>query len=207
MLGCAGGGERTATMSPLTDSDESKPRLFLYVTRTAIGLTTDGLTIDKTTSAFLNLNGDKQTYTMTDLNDDDGLIIAEKKYALSSLNVVITGDKILVKMSSKNEEGLEGVNYFNGEYKYIDSFYKKGYRKKSESGDSEAQKMLGICYERGEGVPKNVILAYKWYELSASQGNQEASKAKEALSVKMTPAEITEAQRLSKEWTPTKGKE
>jgi hypothetical protein len=43
-----------------------------------------------------------------------------------------------------------------------------------------------------------------WYNLAAAQGDKDAAKARDELTAKMTPAQIAEAQRLARQWKPTK---
>ena len=76
------------------------------------------------------------------------------------------------------------------------------YRKSAEQGDAFGQTNLGAMYSRGEGVPKDLAMAYMWRNLAAAQGNEIAKKAREALETLMTPAQIAEGQRLSREWRP-----
>ena len=45
------------------------------------------------------------------------------------------------------------------------------YKKKAEQGDAEAQCSLGDCYRLGLGVEQDYSAAFKWYQLSAEQGN------------------------------------
>ena len=59
-------------------------------------------------------------------------------------------------------------------------------------------------YARGDGVPKDEVIAYMWRNLAAAQGEEIAKKAREALEGMMTPAQIAEGQRLSREWKPKK---
>jgi hypothetical protein len=42
------------------------------------------------------------------------------------------------------------------------------------------------------------------FNLAAAQGDKDAAKARDALASKMTPAQIADAQRLAREWKPTK---
>lgn len=44
-------------------------------------------------------------------------------------------------------------------------------RAKAESGDAYAQRQLGWCYQSGDGAPKDMAEALKWYRQSAAQGN------------------------------------
>jgi len=55
-------------------------------------------------------------------------------------------------------------------------------------------------YATGEGVPKDDVLAYMWYNLAAAQGKQLAARLKDSIEERMTREQIDEAQRLSREW-------
>ena len=50
----------------------------------------------------------------------------------------------------------------------------KWYRKAAEQGNADAQNRLGVRYDRGEGVSKDVKEAAKWYAKSAAQGHPKA---------------------------------
>jgi uncharacterized protein len=63
-----------------------------------------------------------------------------------------------------------------------------------------AQLSLGIAYAYGQGVPRDVVNAYMWISLSAIRGIQ--NKGLVELQRAMTPAQITEAQKLAREWKP-----
>ena len=57
----------------------------------------------------------------------------------------------------------------------------------------------------GEGVPQDYVRAHMWLNLAAAQDKSQyhfAAKARDELAAKMTPAQIAEAQRLAREWTP-----
>ena len=63
-----------------------------------------------------------------------------------------------------------------------------------------AQLYLGQCYVKGEGVPKDFVLGYAWRNLAAARGVQGATKARDTVARKMSPQQIAEAQRYSREW-------
>lgn len=63
-----------------------------------------------------------------------------------------------------------------------------------------AQAALGAAYERGTGVPTDYVLAYMWFNLARAQGHAPVRDAMEALEKKMTPDQIAEAQKRSREW-------
>jgi TPR repeat protein len=53
------------------------------------------------------------------------------------------------------------------------------YTKAANQGLASAQYNLGICYEYGKGVMKNIFKAKEWYKKAADQGYE---KAKDKLS-------------------------
>jgi TPR repeat protein len=65
-----------------------------------------------------------------------------------------------------------------------------------------AQAALGTAYDRGAGVPTDYVLAYMWFNLARAQGYSPppVREAMEALEKKMTPEQIAEAQKRSREW-------
>ena len=58
-------------------------------------------------------------------------------------------------------------------------------------------------YWNGEGVPQDAVLAYMWLSLAAAQ-EPKAVKQRDVAASQMTSDEIAEAQRLAREWRPTK---
>jgi len=76
----------------------------------------------------------------------------------------------------------------------------KYYRQSAERGNRLAQYVLGSMYEKGQGVTRDEVQALMWYNLAAVQGETKARIARDHVTVWMTPAQITEAQRLSREF-------
>jgi TPR repeat protein len=74
----------------------------------------------------------------------------------------------------------------------------------AEQGDASAQYNLGVFYDNGLGVPQNYVTAYMWLNLSAAQGREGAATFRDLIARRMTPAQIAEAQKLAREWKPTK---
>jgi hypothetical protein len=99
----------------------------------------------------------------------------------------------------------------------------------AEKGDAKAQFFLGCMYEDGQGVTQNYTEAIKWYTLAAEQNEPMAqtnlghlyanektgkldyvqahkwfnifgAKEKENIEKLMSPNQITEAQKLAREW-------
>ena len=74
----------------------------------------------------------------------------------------------------------------------------------ANEGDAEAQYWLGVMYANGECVRQDYVYSHMWFNLSGAQGHQGALKNREMVAAKMTPAQIAEAQKLGREWKPTK---
>ena len=77
------------------------------------------------------------------------------------------------------------------------------YRLAAEQGNAIAQSNLGLKYANGEGVPRDLVLAHLWYNLSAAQGDVFGRTSRGIIERRMTPEQIAEAQRLSREWIET----
>ena len=78
----------------------------------------------------------------------------------------------------------------------------KWYRKAAEQGFAFAQYNLGAMYDNGQGVPQDYVQAHMWLNLAAAQGGKEAAKFRDFVASKMTPDQISEAQRRAQEWKP-----
>ena len=93
-----------------------------------------------------------------------------------------------------------GVMYTNGEGVPEDArqavFW---YRKAAGQGNAAAQFNLGVSYAKGEGVPEDDIHAYAWFNLAAAQGLEKSEQARAFIQQRMTPAQIAEAQKLSRQ--------
>jgi S1-C subfamily serine protease len=81
----------------------------------------------------------------------------------------------------------------------------KWYTMAAEQGYAEAQNNLGVMYQRGEGVFQDYVQAYKWHNLASAQVGKKAKENRDILRNRMTPAQIAEAQRLSREFRPRTG--
>ena len=66
-------------------------------------------------------------------------------------------------------------------------------------GNAVAQYNLGQMYIDGNGVPKDYIRAHMWADLAASSGIKLAGIARDTIAKRMTPADISAAQKLARE--------
>jgi len=98
--------------------------------------------------------------------------------------------------------------YDSGKGVHQDSFEAvKWYRKAAEQGIAAAQANLGNMYAQGKGVPQDYVKAHKWYNLAGAGGNNQGKQNRDVLEKKMTPSQVTEAQKLASEWKPKTWKE
>jgi TPR repeat protein len=74
------------------------------------------------------------------------------------------------------------------------------------SGNPFGQCMLGLMYDKGHGVPQDFVLAYKWLDLAAARASHRERdyflRLRNAVASKMSPAQISEGQRLALSWIP-----
>ena len=75
----------------------------------------------------------------------------------------------------------------------------KWWRLAAEQGTAVAQNNLGVMFGNGLGVPQDYIRAYMWWNIAASSGIKEAVSGRNAISKRMTPADISTAQKLARE--------
>ncbi len=81
------------------------------------------------------------------------------------------------------------------------------WRKAAEQGYAKAQYNLGVMYGKGQGVPQDYVLAHMWFDLAASgyapgENRDKAVKNRDIVAKRMTPAQISEAHKLAREWRP-----
>jgi hypothetical protein len=80
------------------------------------------------------------------------------------------------------------------------------YREAADQGEPFAEASLGIMFDFGKGVAKDYFQAYVFYERSISHltGGDRVTvvEMRDAIAVKLTPRQISEAQRTAKQWKP-----
>src|SRR5262249_48511432 len=79
------------------------------------------------------------------------------------------------------------------------------FRLAADQGEAGAQFNLGVLYYTGEGVPQDDVQAYKWFQLAVASfttksDQDKAVEVRNRVAARMTPAQITEAQKLAREW-------
>ncbi len=100
-----------------------------------------------------------------------------------------------------------GLMYANGHGVLQDSAEAvKWYSLAAEQGNVTAQSNLGLMYALGLGVLQNFVLAHMWFDLAATKGFDTASEGRDLVAAKMTPADVSTAQHLAREWLAKHGK-
>jgi len=97
------------------------------------------------------------------------------------------------------EKGL--VAYERGDYETARGEFLKA----AEQGDAKAQHALGLMYVKGEGVRRDSIEAYKWWNFAAAQGNEDAAENRDRLQRRMTRSQVAQAQARTREYRPSSG--
>lgn len=69
----------------------------------------------------------------------------------------------------------------------------RAFRPVAEAGDAEAQYMMGRLYSLGDGVPRDFIAAWRWFDRAARAGHAEAATARQALDHVLTPGQLAQA--------------
>ena len=72
-------------------------------------------------------------------------------------------------------------------------------RTKAEQGEAEAQYNLGQAYYYGDGVPKDLVQAHMWFNLSGAKGTEEAKLKLETLEKQMSAEQKAEAMKLARD--------
>ena len=79
------------------------------------------------------------------------------------------------------------------------------YRLAAEQGHAAAQFNLADMYKYGKGVTQDYVRAYMWWSVAGANGFEEANLHRDIVSEWMAPADISEAQRLTREWLEEHG--
>lgn len=70
----------------------------------------------------------------------------------------------------------------------------------AEGGSADALFELGIMYASGREGHANLVMAHKWFNLSALRGNRAALNHRKEIAEEMSRAEISVAQKLAREY-------
>lgn len=80
------------------------------------------------------------------------------------------------------------------------------YRKAADRGHLGAQAALSVLCVAGQGVTQDLVEAHMWLNIAASRASgvehTKFAEARDRLAARMTPVQITEAQRRASSWRP-----
>ena len=60
-------------------------------------------------------------------------------------------------------------------------------------GTHQAQNNLGVMYEQGDGVTKDIIRAHMWYSIAVANGSKDAVTPHEHYAKKLSPDQLAQA--------------
>lgn len=76
------------------------------------------------------------------------------------------------------------------------------FEKAAQRGVVDSQYNLGVLYESGQGLPKNLTEAYVWYSIAAGQGDQFARKHIDVLKQQISASDLQRADNRAAEFKP-----
>ncbi len=116
----------------------------------------------------------------------------------------------LAEQDHAGAQSYLGFMYYKGHgVPQDDAEAAKWYRKAAEQGNAKAQNDLGALYSNGQGVPQDYVQAHMWFNLAVSryapgEDRDRAVRNRDRNAIWLTPAQISEAQKLAREWKPKK---
>ena len=139
--------------------------------------------------------------SLSDFVYEDEVTFEDGMKALNSGDVetALTVWTSLAKKGNIKAQEQLGFHYYLG-HKSFPQNYKnalKWFTKAAKQGDSDSQMLLGLIYEKGQGVLIDYRLAYMWMNLGGYNGYG-SSDHMDRLIKKMVPADISRAQKMSK---------
>ena len=76
------------------------------------------------------------------------------------------------------------------------------FQKAADQGNVQAHFNLGAMYANGQGVPMDYVHAHMWLSLAAAKSETRAVEIRDMIAAKMTAPQISEAQKLARDWKP-----
>ena len=151
----------------------------------------------------LAANGDARAQSML------GLVYYRGRGVPQDLNEAVEWFRRAADQRDAAAQFYLGVMYSEGQgvpQDYAEAV--KWYRLAADQGDAQAQYNLGLVYANGEAGQSDSISAYVWFNLATARlaasdpRRRVAVSSRDAVASKMTPDQITEAQKRSREWKP-----
>ena len=144
-------------------------------------------------------NADAQTYL--------GVMYAGGQGVPQDYKTAVKWYKLAAEHGNALAQNYLGLMYRKGQgVPQNDKTAVKWYKLAAGQGYANAQNNLGFMYANGKGVPQDYILGHMWWNLAASSGNKDAIKNRDLLAKRMTPADISNAQKLVRKYVRKKYK-
>ena len=130
-------------------------------------------------------------------------------YRRGDYGIALKAFRPLAEQGNAAAQSNLGVMYEKGQG--VSQDYKEAarwYRDAADQGNATAQFNLARLYGLGQGVPQDYVYSHMWLSLAVANGNKFAiaGKTRDALEKLMTPSQIEEAQRRTREWKPKNSK-
>ncbi len=84
---------------------------------------------------------------------------------------------------------------------YNDAY--EGFHDLAQKGSPVCQYFLGVMCLRGYGALQDFVMSHFWFNLAASRGHKKARVHLDKLTQAMSVKQISEAQRMAREWVRT----
>ena len=95
-------------------------------------------------------------YNNTDFEEKNGIIQNQLRRSMVNFAYCREGERL------HSDENFESAIYW--------------FKKAADMGASISQRNLGLCYEKGDGVEKDIAKAVYWYQKAADNGNSKAQQ-------------------------------
>ncbi len=133
---------------------------------------------------------------------DEGLAAYERGDSETALEELLP----LAEDGDADARFILGLMYATGEgvpHDYVEAM--RWYRLAAEQGYAAAQFNLADMYKYGKGATQDYVQAYMWWSVAGANGFEEANLHRDIVSEWMAPADISQAQRLAREWLEAHG--
>lgn len=128
-----------------------------------------------------------------------GLIYANSETVERDEAAAIHWFRLSAGQSIPLAQAILGARYETGEgvpQDYAEAI--RLYRLAAMKGETGGQSGLARAYKEGIGVAQDYVTAHMWYNIASANGHEKSSKRRDDLAARMTPADISEAQRRAR---------
>lgn len=73
----------------------------------------------------------------------------------------------------------------------------KLFRPLAQAGNAKAQNVMGVMYQKGEGVARSSAKAFMWFSLAAKKGDAQAKSNLQQVTKEMSSAEMAQAKQMT----------